>query len=66
MYNIYYTTDGDIGTPELTNIIDVVKTNCKSSISTYKGHYYTLHIFVKVIKQFRCFSEKLLTREITR
>jgi hypothetical protein len=25
MYNIYYTTDGDIGTPELTNIIDVVK-----------------------------------------
>jgi hypothetical protein len=45
MYNIYYATGGDIGTPELTNIIEVVK--IKSSISTYKGHYYTLHIFLK-------------------
>jgi hypothetical protein len=25
MYNIYYVTGGDIGTPELTNIIEVVK-----------------------------------------
>jgi hypothetical protein len=64
MYNIYYATGGDIGIPELTNIIEVVK--IKSSISTYKGHYYTLHIFFKVIKQFRCFSAKLLPREITR
>jgi hypothetical protein len=64
MYYIYYATGGDIGTPELKNIIEVVK--IKSSISTYKGHYYTLHIFFKVIKQFRCFSEKLLTREIIR
>jgi hypothetical protein len=36
MYNIYYATGGDIGIPELTNIIEVVK--IKSSISTYKGH----------------------------
>jgi hypothetical protein len=64
MYNIYYATGGDIGTPKLKNITEVVK--IKSSISTYKGHYYTLHIFFIVIKQFRCFSEKLLTREITR
>ena len=64
MYNIYYATGGDIGTPELKNIIEVVK--IKLSISTYKGHYYTLHIFFKVIKQFRCFSEKMLMREITR
>jgi hypothetical protein len=47
MYDIYYATGGDIGTPVLTNIIEVVKIKQRALL------YLTY--FFKVIKQFRCF-----------
>jgi hypothetical protein len=54
MYNIYYVTGGDIGTPELTNIIEVVKI---VHFHIQRALLYLTYFF-KVIKQLRCFFGK--------
>ena len=67
MYNIYYATGDDIGIPELTNIIEVVKIKLQIvHFHMQRALLYLTYFFFKVLKQFRCFSEILLTREETR